>query len=38
MTILSGLGYRPETVWLPLRVEVAADDERWVDVHPVRLV
>lgn len=36
MTALAGLGYTIETDWLPLRVEVAAPVERWVDVHPVR--
>jgi lincosamide nucleotidyltransferase A/C/D/E len=33
--LLSGLGYRPETDWLPIRLELAADGERWVDLHPV---
>ena len=33
---LADLGYKVETDLLPLRVEVAASDERWVDVHPVR--
>jgi lincosamide nucleotidyltransferase A/C/D/E len=37
MTALSSLGYTVETDWLPLRVEVAASGERWVDVHQVRL-
>ena len=36
MATLDGLGYRVETDWLPLRVEVAAIGKRWVDVHPVR--
>ena len=36
MTTLHALGYVIETDWLPLRVEVAATGERWVDVHPVR--
>jgi lincosamide nucleotidyltransferase A/C/D/E len=36
MATLEGLGYVAETDWLPLRVEVAASGERWVDVHPVR--
>jgi lincosamide nucleotidyltransferase A/C/D/E len=36
MTTLESLGYRVETDWLPLRVELAASGERWVDVHPVR--
>jgi lincosamide nucleotidyltransferase A/C/D/E len=35
MAALDGLGYTIETNWLPLRVEVAAPGERWVDVHPV---
>ena len=30
-----GLGYRVETDWLPVRVEVAAPGGRWVDLHPV---
>ena len=33
--LLSALGYRPETDWLPVRLELAADGERWVDLHPV---
>lgn len=36
MATLARLGYSVETDWLPVRVEVAASDERWVDVHPVR--
>jgi lincosamide nucleotidyltransferase A/C/D/E len=32
---LAGLGYRVETDWLPIRVEVAAPGRRWVDLHPV---
>jgi lincosamide nucleotidyltransferase A/C/D/E len=35
MATLAGLSYAVETDWLPLRVEVAASGERWVDVHPV---
>lgn len=35
MATLGGLGYRVETDWRPLRVEVVAGGERWVDVHPV---
>ena len=35
MALLEDLGYAVETDWLPLRVEVAATGERWVDVHPV---
>jgi lincosamide nucleotidyltransferase A/C/D/E len=37
LAVLSELGYRVETDGLPLRIEVAADGDRWVDVHPVRL-
>jgi lincosamide nucleotidyltransferase A/C/D/E len=33
--LLTALGYRPETDWLPVRLELAADGERWVDLHPV---
>lgn len=36
MAALDELGYAVETDWLPVRVEVAARGERWVDVHPVR--
>ena len=32
---LAGLGYRPETDWLPVRLELAAPGARWVDLHPV---
>lgn len=35
MSTLDVLGYVVETDWLPLRIEVAAANERWVDVHPV---
>jgi lincosamide nucleotidyltransferase A/C/D/E len=28
-------GYRVETDWRPVRVELVADDRGWVDVHPV---
>ena len=28
-------GYRMETDWRPVRVELVADDRGWVDVHPV---
>lgn len=31
----AGLGYVTETDWLPLRVELRASADRWVDVHPV---
>ncbi|MGA9747477.1 MAG: hypothetical protein WBQ50_08485 [Nocardioides sp.] len=36
LAALARLGYRIETDWLPLRVEVVASHERRVDVHPVR--
>jgi lincosamide nucleotidyltransferase A/C/D/E len=36
MATLAGLGYTTETDWLPVRVEVTASGDRWVDVHPVR--
>ena len=36
MATLAGLGYTVETDWLPVRVEVVAGADRWVDVHPVR--
>lgn len=36
MVTLADLGYTVETDWLPVRVELAASGERWVDVHPVR--
>ena len=32
---LHELGYVIETDWRPVRVEVGAADERWVDLHPV---
>ena len=32
---LAALGYRPETDWLPVRLELAAPGGRWVDLHPV---
>lgn len=35
MDVLIALGYQVETDWLSLRVEVAAQGRRWVDVHPV---
>ncbi len=35
MAALASLGYAIETDWLPVRVEVAASGDRWVDVHPV---
>ena len=33
--LLGGLGYRPQTDWLPVRLELAAPDDRWVDLHPL---
>lgn len=36
MITLDELGYSIETNWLPVRVEVVGQVERWVDVHPVR--
>lgn len=35
LSALADLGYAVETDWLPVRVEVAAPGERYVDVHPV---
>jgi len=35
LAALATVGYRIETDWRPSRVEVAAPDERWVDLHPV---
>lgn len=35
LRLLVPLGYRPETDWLPVRLELAAEGERWVDLHPV---
>lgn len=35
LQVLADLGYHPETDWLPIRIEVAAEGDRWVDVHPV---
>lgn len=32
---LERLGYTVETDWMPVRVELRATGERWVDVHPV---
>lgn len=32
---LGRLAYRPETDALPVRIELAAGDGRWVDLHPV---
>lgn len=36
LAVLGDLGYRTETDWLPVRIELAAAGARWVDVHPVR--
>jgi lincosamide nucleotidyltransferase A/C/D/E len=33
--LLRGLGYTPETDWLPVRLELTAEGGRWVDLHPV---
>ena len=35
LATLGRLGYASETDWLPVRVELRAPGERWVDVHPV---
>ena len=35
LTALGGLGYVPETDWMPIRLEVRAPGDRWVDLHPV---
>jgi lincosamide nucleotidyltransferase A/C/D/E len=32
---LGTLGYTAETDWLPVRIELRASGDRWVDVHPV---
>ena len=32
---LGRLGYAAETDWLPVRIELRAAGDRWVDVHPV---
>ena len=32
---LGFLGYAAETDWLPVRIELQAPGNRWVDVHPV---
>jgi lincosamide nucleotidyltransferase A/C/D/E len=36
LVALASLGYGVETDWRPVRVEVGAPGDRWVDVHPVR--
>jgi lincosamide nucleotidyltransferase A/C/D/E len=33
--LLERRGYRVETDWRPVRVELVAEGRRWVDVHPV---
>jgi lincosamide nucleotidyltransferase A/C/D/E len=33
LTALGRLGYAAETDWLPVRVELRAPGDRWVDVH-----
>jgi lincosamide nucleotidyltransferase A/C/D/E len=35
LAVLSDLDYRAETDWLPVRIELRAEPDRWVDVHPV---
>lgn len=35
VALLAGLGYVPETDWLPVRLELAAPGRGWVDLHPV---
>ncbi len=35
LAALDDLGYRAETDWLPVRIELRAAAARWVDVHPV---
>jgi lincosamide nucleotidyltransferase A/C/D/E len=37
LAALEALGYVVETDWRPVRVEMAASGERWVDLHPVVL-
>jgi lincosamide nucleotidyltransferase A/C/D/E len=36
LATLADMGYSIETDWRPARVELVADEARWVDVHPVR--
>jgi lincosamide nucleotidyltransferase A/C/D/E len=36
LDVLAALGYLPETDWLPVRIEMGAPDDRWVDLHPVK--
>jgi lincosamide nucleotidyltransferase A/C/D/E len=35
LALLGGLGYVVETDWLPVRVELRAAGDCWVDIHPV---
>jgi len=35
LTALGRLAYTTETDWLPVRIELRATGDRWVDVHPV---
>jgi lincosamide nucleotidyltransferase A/C/D/E len=35
LAALGRLGYAAQTDWLPVRIELRAPGERWVDVHPV---
>ena len=34
LDVLAALGYLAETDWLPVRIEMGAPDDRWVDLHP----
>ncbi|MBA2446024.1 MAG: amino acid transporter [Nocardioidaceae bacterium] len=36
LQVLRTLEYVVETDWLPVRVELWAQDDEWVDLHPVR--
>jgi lincosamide nucleotidyltransferase A/C/D/E len=33
--VLTGLGFRPEADWLPVRLEVGGGPGGWVDLHPL---
>jgi lincosamide nucleotidyltransferase A/C/D/E len=35
ISALADLGYTMETDWLPVRAELSAGGERWVDLHPL---
>lgn len=35
VSALAGMGFVPETDWLPVRLEVAGGPGGWVDLHPV---